>query len=202
MARRNMGMSMEKLQKLLGKEFSAGALAEITKQAALPKNTKLNESMMLEATLYTLAYPEKARVVKKCKNEECGEAFYTTYYYVAYCSDYCRRQALASDFGIEVVEKRYRDRDVPDEALWEGRTPPMIIPEAALKVMKFLVETAENHLGRPIEPWSAPEQTPEPKEESPDRNQTPKKALAGDAARILESVEAVNWPKIVDLSEV
>jgi hypothetical protein len=151
MARTARMPSMKKLEKLLGVQFSPDALKEI-KRPPLPKNQALTVSLQLEATLNSLAYPERARVSKKCKN--CEELFYTEYNYLSYCSDLCRRTVLAKSYGIEWVEEQYHGRN--EIQVWGGRVPAGIIPPEALSVMKYLVEQAEKNQGQTIQPWHPP----------------------------------------------
>ena len=151
MARTARMPSMKKLEKLLGVSFAPDALKEI-KRPPLPRNQALTVSLQLEATLNSLAYPERARVSKTCKN--CNELFYTEYNYLSYCSDYCRRTVLAKSYGIEWVEEQYHGRN--EIQVWGGRVPAGIIPPEALSVMKYLVEQAEKKQGQTIQPWLPP----------------------------------------------
>jgi len=139
----------KKIQEVLGMQFDQNTLKTI-KKAPLAKNQPLTHSLMAEATIKSLQYPSKIAVDKTCKN--CKLPFYTSYEYVAYCSDLCRRTELAKSFGIDWIEDSYRGKN--EIQVWGGRVPPAIIPPEALAVMKYLVERAEKRLGSPIEPWS------------------------------------------------
>jgi hypothetical protein len=146
----------KKIQEVLGIQFDQSTLKEI-KKAPLAKNQPLTHSLMAEATIKSLLYPSKVAIDKVCKN--CQGPFFTSYDYVAYCSDQCRRTTLAKDFGIDWVEDSYRGKN--EIQVWGGRVPPGIIPPEALAVMKYLVEKAEKRLGSPIEPWN-PQQLSKP----------------------------------------
>jgi hypothetical protein len=146
----------KKIQEVLGMQFDQSTLKTI-KKAPLAKNQPLTHSLMAEATIKSLAYPSKIAVDKVCKN--CKDPFFTSYEYVAYCSDLCRRTVLAKTYGIDWVEDSYRGKN--EIQVWGGRVPPAIIPPEALAVMKYLVEKAEKRLGNPIVPWS-PSQKPKP----------------------------------------
>ena len=139
----------KKIQEVLGIQFNQETLKTI-KKAPLPKNQALTHSLMAEATLKSLAYPSRIGIDKVCKC--CKGAFYTSYEYVAYCSDLCRRTDLSKMFGIDWVEESYRGKN--EIQVWGGRVPPGIIPPEALAVMKYLVEKAEKRLGSPIVPWN------------------------------------------------
>ena len=149
-------MSMPKLSKakiakmkaLLG-DFDAKAL-----QREIPVDTPLVRSLHMEATLNVLEFPAKPMLTKTCKRELCEEVFMTGYRAVAYCTDECRRLDLRQVYGIDVVDGFYRGKNGED--VWGGRTPPFIVPPDALKVMKYLVETAEEQSGQRIEPWQPP----------------------------------------------
>jgi hypothetical protein len=147
--------SAKTLEKLLGVSFSPDTLKEI-KRPPLPKNQALTVSLQLEATLNSLAYPERQRVSKTCKNESCpyGKLFYTEYNYLSYCSDECRRFVLSKQYGIEAIEELYHGRN--EIRIWDGRVPPASIPPEALSVMKYLVEQAEKNQGQTIQPWLPP----------------------------------------------
>lgn len=153
MARSAKMPSMAKIQKLLGGKVDPNSLMEI-KRPPLPKNQALTTSLMMEATLNSLAYPDRARVSKTCKNELCAQVFYTEYRYLSYCSDDCRRAVLAKDYGIEVAEDFYHGRN--EIQIWGGRVPAGIIPPEVLSVMKYLVENAEKNQGQSIQPWLPP----------------------------------------------
>lgn len=139
----------KKIQEVLGMQFNQDTLKAI-KKAPLAKNQPLTHSLMAEATIKSLQYPSRVAVDKVCKN--CKLPFYTSYQYVSYCSDLCRRTELSKSFGIDWVEDSYRGKN--EIQVWGGRVPPGIIPPEALAVMKYLVEKAEKRLGSPIEPWN------------------------------------------------
>lgn len=154
-------MSLAKMSKILGKEFDASALKAMERE--LPRDSKMGNVAKMEATIDSLLYPEKTRIWKKCKNDRCNESFATNYRYVAFCSDFCRREVLAQDFGIEVTTEVYRNR--PDDLRWGGTEYPLVLPPEALAVMKYLVNQAEEQTGQPILPWSAPEPESEPEKQ-------------------------------------
>lgn len=170
----------KKIQAVLGMQFDASTLKEI-KKAPLAKNQPLTHSLMAEATIKSLLYPSKIAIDKVCKN--CQGPFFTSYDYVAYCSDHCRRVTLAKSFGIEWVEDSYRGKN--EIEVWSGRVPPAIIPPEALAVMKYLVEKAEKRLGSPIVPWS-PQQTSKPVS-SPSVPSEPEQVSQLDIEALLET---------------
>lgn len=97
------------------------------------KYSKDQEMIQAEATLLALHTLPKDWYLRNCKH--CREAFYTNYFFVAYCGDQCR--------AIELKKSGITWTNHFDEpAKWQGRTPPMIIPPEALRVMRYLVETA------------------------------------------------------------
>lgn len=122
-------------------------------------NKPLNHVMQAEMTIKSLTYPLTPQVVKKCKQESCGELFRTAYEFVSYCSDYCRSTELASKFGIEWVADQFATKN--EVELWMGSVPPGTIPQSALAVMKFLVADSEERTGETIEPWSPNRSKPE-----------------------------------------
>ena len=146
--------TMAKLEKVLGVKFDPDAMKKM--MGNLPKDSKLGATMKMEATISSLLHPEKSRISKVCKNPECGDAFMTLYHSVAYCSDQCRREVLAAQFGIEAVEKNYIEK-MQNDNLWGGTEYPQIIDMKFLSVMKYLVETVEAQTGQTVVAWSAPE---------------------------------------------
>jgi hypothetical protein len=186
--------SMKKLEKLLGVSFSPDAIKEI-KRAPLPRNQGLTHSLMAEATINSLAYPEKVKQVDKiCKN--CEQPFYTSYRYVSYCSDECRRITLAKQYGIDWVEEQYHGRN--EIQVWGGRVPPAIIPPEALSVMKYLVEKAEASLGHSIQPWHAP--LPKKAVSSAPAPIPIEPAVPKDIDSLLDSLQDI--PKLPSLAEL
>lgn len=117
----------------------------------LKPNKPLNHILQAEATLKSLQYPLTPQVVKVCKLESCKELFRTPYESVAYCSDYCRKESLAS-FGIEWIDDQYSSKN--EIELWMGQVPPALIPESVLAVMKYLVHDSEERTGEQIVPWN------------------------------------------------
>ena len=187
--------SLAKLEKLLGTKIDPNSFAEI-KRPPLPRNQALTVSMQLEATINSLAYPERTRVSKTCKNESCGEVFYTEYRYLSYCSDSCRRSVLAKQYGIEVVEEFYHGRN--EIATWSGRVPAGTIPPEALSVMKYLVEQAEKNQSQIIPAWLPPAK-PKPSVSKP----VPKPAVKKPEIQIREVDDLLsNMPTLDSLGEL
>lgn len=123
-------------------------------------NKPLNHIMQAEMTIKSLQYPLTPQIVKKCKQDSCGELFRTAYEFVSYCSDFCRSKELSSKFGIEWVADQFSTKN--EIELWMGSVPPGIVPQSALAVMKFLVADSEERTGETIEPWSPNRSKPEP----------------------------------------
>lgn len=171
MARKPKIPTKKSLEKIIGRTVSDTAYRQYIGE--LPVDSKLGTTAKLEAVLNSLEYPEKTRISKVCKNETCKGVFMTTYKFVAYCSDYCRRESLKSVFGIQAVENHYVSK--PDEDRWGGTEYPQIIDQQALAVMKYLVEKAESETGQTIQPWSGSqplvesEEQPVPLQSAPSR---------------------------------
>jgi len=129
-----------------------------TRLSKAKPNKPLNHILQAEATIKSLLYPQTPQVVRKCKNEKCGELFRSSYESVAHCSDYCRKERLAGLFGIEWVEDQYSSKN--EIELWMGQVPPMIVPQQVLAVMKYLVLDSESQIGVEIEPWNPKNRKP------------------------------------------
>lgn len=161
-------------------------------------NKPLNHVMQAEMTIKSLQYPLTPQVVKKCKQDSCGELFRTAYQFVSYCSDYCRALELSGKFGIEWIADQYSTKN--EIELWMGAVPAGVIPQSALAVMKFLVADSEERTGETIEPWSpshpkpvseTPQYVPsmlesQPEPNSPTRESLPKLSVQ-DRLKLLRS---------------
>lgn len=146
------------MERILGKKFTPDAFRVM--EGELSKDSRMGNVAKEEAVVDCLLYPEKQRIFKICGNKNCDAKFATTYRYVNFCSDFCRREHLAETFGIEVVNETYKNR--PDDLRWGGTEYPLIVPPEVLSIMKYLVIQAEEQTGSEIIPWSAPEPEPEP----------------------------------------
>lgn len=138
--------------KLKPEDFMPGKTPKEEFKDALPsrKYSKEQEMIQVESTLLSLHKLPKDWYLRNCKG--CKEAFYTNYYFVAYCGDQCRALALKK-MGITWTNH------FDEPAKWQGRTPPMIIPPEALNVMRYLVEQADREspaLEQTKEPYLEP----------------------------------------------
>ena len=194
-------MSMPKLSKakiakmkaLLG-DFDAKAL-----QREIPVDTPVMRSLHMEDTLNVLEMPAKPMITKTCKRANCQEPFMTGYRSVAYCSDECRRLDLHQVYGIDVVDSFFRGKS--GEEIWGGRVPPFIVPGDALRVMKYLVEKAEESLGQPIEPWQPPTSPTALDGKKNHETQKSSVSLSEEAQQRLQSLgDILNLPPLEELS--
>lgn len=122
-------------------------------------NKPLSHILQAEATLKSLSYPLTPQVVRVCKLESCKDLFRTPYESVAYCSDFCRMEALTA-VGMNWIDDQWSSKN--EIELWMGQVPPAIIPESILSVMKYLVLDSESKRDEPIEPWNPGVQSPAP----------------------------------------
>lgn len=113
-------------------------------------NKPLTRILTAESVLHSLQFPARPMKVAKCKLSSCGDVFRTPYNSVAYCSDFCRMEGL-KEIGID-GEDIFGSKN--ELELWGGYTPPAIIPEAVLAVMKYLVLDSEARAEKEIQPWS------------------------------------------------
>lgn len=125
-------------------DFAPGKAPKEEFKNAMPgrKYSKDQEMIQAESVLLSLIKVPKDWFLRNCGN--CKEAFYTNYYFVGYCGDQCRALALKK-MGITWTNH------FDESAKWGGMTPPIVIPPEALKVMKFLVEQAEQENPRLVE---------------------------------------------------
>lgn len=95
-------------------------------QGANPTETK---QMQLEGALDVLSKPNKYQF-KRCKR--CLVGFGTTYTFVAYCSDSCRKIHWE-----EQVKVPWNYMGKPAEEIWNGEPPMVIKPETLDKIKKL-----------------------------------------------------------------
>lgn len=155
-----MARALEKLAKLTATMKGEEAPELDRKQlVAAVKEEKASRprasDMDAEAVLLVLRQPA-AFTYKVCKRVECKEPFGTNYHSVAYCSNRCRAKDLL-DLGVTW------DPSKTEEERWAGE-PPLMIPPAAVKVLRRLLATLPDDDS--LSPYELKHAQQEPIEES------------------------------------
>lgn len=137
-------------------------------EAPMHSDEKMLQS---EGVLLHLLKPTRF-VSKKCKREECGEVFGTSYRAVAYCSDNCRAKDLENQTGIRWNPHTDRYQNL------QGERPLVVGPQAYQTLIEFAqwilrennLQIDQSHIQSVVE--SEPESLPEQSHQQMDDPQT------------------------------